>query len=121
MGVRRRQTCDSDADASQQGKRKAVADSADTGAEETKLETQQTSRSSVECGRCGRGERRDRLTSITLAVGESTIVFRCVPARVCDTCADEVVAASVARELERIAHLAIVNGVRHQIRQFPHF
>jgi YgiT-type zinc finger domain-containing protein len=69
------------------------------------------------CSRCG-GQRLETRITYTLERDDATIVFRDVPATVCDECGEEVLTASVAIELEQIAEAAIAAGVKHEVRQY---
>lgn len=70
------------------------------------------------CAFCPTGRRVPGETSVTLTRGDTTIVFRHVPAQVCDTCGEAYVDESIARELEAAAARAVDQGVTHQVSNY---
>ncbi|MGE3512576.1 MAG: type II toxin-antitoxin system MqsA family antitoxin [Vicinamibacterales bacterium] len=72
----------------------------------------------AECVLCGTGQRVPGTTTVTLTQGEAVIVFRDVPAEVCDTCGEGYVALDTAAELDRLARAAIEGGVRYAVREY---
>ncbi|MGH9350236.1 MAG: YgiT-type zinc finger protein [Vicinamibacterales bacterium] len=70
------------------------------------------------CVMCPDGRCVDGFTTITLERDEATIVFRRVPARVCDVCGAEDIGIDIAGELEQLANAAIAAGVKHEVRDY---
>ena len=70
----------------------------------------------MKCLVCRRADTRPGTTSITLARGEATIVFRDVPAQVCPDCGedyvDEIVAGTLLHAAEEMAAAGTQGGVR---------
>lgn len=57
-------------------------------------------------------------TTVTLSRGPSTIVFRAVPADVCEDCGEAFLRGTIFKELEQLAEAAIAAGVRHEVRDY---
>lgn len=57
-------------------------------------------------------------TTVTLEKGGTTVVFKKVPAYVCDTCGDYEVTEKVADQLLKRAQAAVKNGAEVEILQF---
>ena len=70
------------------------------------------------CPLCRTGNRSVGTTTITLSRDDSTIVFRHVPAKVCDTCGEASISAAVAQSLEQLAASEIAGGVRYEVRDY---
>jgi YgiT-type zinc finger domain-containing protein len=71
------------------------------------------------CPLCG-GIKRDGETTYSVDLGESVIVVRKVPARVCDVCGEEWIGDKVARTLESIIETAKKSGSQVEIVAFAH-
>jgi YgiT-type zinc finger domain-containing protein len=56
--------------------------------------------------------------TVTLERGESTIVFKGVPAQVCENCGEQYVDESVSSDLLKQAQAAVGNGVQVEVRSF---
>jgi YgiT-type zinc finger domain-containing protein len=70
------------------------------------------------CPLCRVGDRIAGTTTITLTRDDTTIVIRQVPAQVCATCGEASIDQEIALELEQLAELAIVSGVRYELRDY---
>ena len=56
--------------------------------------------------------------TVTLERGHATLVFKSVPASVCDNCGEQYVSEDITRRLLRDAEKAICDGVQVEIRGF---
>ena len=72
----------------------------------------------IPCGVCGSGHRKPGTTTITVDRGSLVLVFRHVPASVCDNCESAIVDVDVARELERQVAAAVAAGVTTDVRDY---
>ncbi|WP_456452504.1 type II toxin-antitoxin system MqsA family antitoxin [Hydrogenimonas sp.] len=72
----------------------------------------------MKCVICKHGETKPGKVSVTLERGEATIVFKDVPAKVCDNCGEKYIDEDVARELLAKAQELIENGTQVDIRKF---
>jgi YgiT-type zinc finger domain-containing protein len=67
---------------------------------------------------CKHGETKQGTTTITLEKGSSTIVFKEVPAQVCDNCGEKYIDKSTTKELLNKARNIVENGVEVDIRKY---
>ncbi|CAN5818537.1 hypothetical protein BH20PSE1_BH20PSE1_01670 [soil metagenome] len=72
----------------------------------------------MKCQICKHGETQPGKTSVTLERGRTTLVFREVPAEVCDNCGEAFHSEEVAASLLRQAEEAVKAGVEVDIRRF---
>ena len=72
----------------------------------------------MKCVICKHGETEPGHATVVFERGESTLVFREVPARVCPNCGEEYVEDEVAAELLKAAESAIQTGVRVEVREY---
>ncbi|MDD3598150.1 type II toxin-antitoxin system MqsA family antitoxin [Sulfuricurvum sp.] len=72
----------------------------------------------MKCVICKHGETQQGSTTVTLEKNGSTIVFKHVPAHVCDNCGEKYVDDTVTAELLKKAQEIIKNGVEVDIREF---
>lgn len=72
----------------------------------------------MKCPICKHGETHSGKTSVTLERGEATVVFRHVPADICDNCGEAFHSANVTEALLAQASAAIVAGVEVDVRKF---
>ena len=72
----------------------------------------------MKCGVCKVGETHPGTTTVTLERGDTTLIFKCVPAQVCGNCGEAYVDEEVSRRLIKIAEEAALSGVRIDIREF---
>ena len=72
----------------------------------------------MKCVICKHGETKNGTTTITLERGNSTIVFKDVPAQICDNCGEKYVHEKNTRILLKKANELIKNGTEVDIRKF---
>ena len=72
----------------------------------------------MKCVICKHGVTFDGFTTITLEKNSSTIVFKDVPALVCDNCGEKYLDDNISKELLDNANQIISNGVEVDIRTF---
>ena len=67
------------------------------------------------CLICKQGEARPGRATVTMQRGECTVIFKGVPADVCENCGEYYVNESVTKELLRRAEVAAQNGAEVEI------
>ncbi len=67
------------------------------------------------CLICKHGTTKPGHTTVTLQRGACTVIFKNVPADVCENCGEYYLGESVTRELERRAEVAVKNGAEVEI------
>lgn len=71
----------------------------------------------MKCIMCKHGDVVSGTATLTLERGKTTVVFKDVPARVCDNCGeeyiDDAVTANILKEAERIASQGAEVDIRH--------
>ena len=72
----------------------------------------------MKCMICKHGKTKDGITTITLEKGTSTIVFKGVPAKICDNCGESYVDSSITKELLAKARDIVKSGAEVDIRSF---
>lgn len=72
----------------------------------------------MKCVICKQGDTRDGVTTVTLQRGPTTIVFRGVPALICENCGEAYVGEGVTRQLLELAEDAARSGVEVEVRDF---
>jgi YgiT-type zinc finger domain-containing protein len=72
----------------------------------------------MQCVICKHGELHTGTTTVTLERDNVTLVFKDVPARVCENCGEAYVDAMVTRQLLNEADDAVNAGVEVDIRHF---
>ena len=72
----------------------------------------------MRCMICKKGETRPGEVTVTLQRGETTVIFKGVPADVCENCGEYYLDESVTRELERRAQIAVKNGAEVEILSY---
>ena len=73
----------------------------------------------MKCQICKKGETRSGNVTVTLERNGATVIFRNVPADICDTCGEEYINETITDELLKQAEAAVQNGVQVEIRQYP--
>jgi YgiT-type zinc finger domain-containing protein len=67
---------------------------------------------------CKHGETKKGTTTVTLEKDGSTIVFKEVPAQICDNCGEEYIDESTTKALLKKAREIAKNGVEVDIRKY---
>ena len=67
---------------------------------------------------CKHGETKQGITTVTLEKGSSTIIFKEVPAQICDNCGEKYIDDSTTKELLNKARKIVKNGVEVDIRKY---
>ena len=72
----------------------------------------------MKCVVCKTGDTRPGKTTVTLERGGSTLVFKGVPAEVCDNCGEAYLDESISGQLLRLTDEACRLGVKVDVREF---
>ncbi len=72
----------------------------------------------MKCVICKHGETIEGTATITLERGSSTIVFKDVPAKICDNCGEKYIDDKTTRGLLKKANELVKNGTEVDIRKF---
>ena len=72
----------------------------------------------MKCTICKHGETKLGITTITLEKGNSTIVFKEVPAQICDNCGEKYIDKATTKDLLNKAREIVKNGVEVDIRKY---
>jgi YgiT-type zinc finger domain-containing protein len=72
----------------------------------------------MKCVICKHGETKDGTATITLERGNSTIVFKDVPAQICNNCGEKYVDSKTTKNLLKKANELVKNGTEVDIRKF---
>ena len=74
----------------------------------------------MKCLICKHGETKPGTTTVTLEKGNATIVFKEVPAQVCDNCGEKYIDEAITKDLLNKAREIVKNGVMVDIRKYEH-
>lgn len=72
----------------------------------------------MECAICRHGTLENGSATVVLERGEATVIFKEVPARVCDNCGEEFVSAKINESLLRRAEEALNRGATLEMLRF---
>ena len=72
----------------------------------------------MKCVICKQGETRSGMTTVTLERGGVTLIFKHVPADVCENCGEAYVEENVSARLLQTAEEAARSGVLVDIREY---
>ncbi len=72
----------------------------------------------MKCVVCKHGETKKGNITVTLTRGNTTLVFRDVPADVCDNCGEEYVSDDTTKRLLNTANESVNAGVQVDVRQY---
>jgi YgiT-type zinc finger domain-containing protein len=72
----------------------------------------------MHCVICKNGQTKPGNVTVTLQRGETIIVFKEVPADVCNNCGEYYLSESVTDELFKRAELAVKNGALVEIQKY---
>jgi YgiT-type zinc finger domain-containing protein len=77
-----------------------------------------TEATTMKCVICRHGQTEPGRTTVTLTRGNTTVVFRDVPALICDNCGEEYVDEGTTARLLAIAEDAARSGVLFVVRDY---
>jgi len=69
----------------------------------------------VTCVFCKQGETKCGRATVTLQRGDCTVIFKGVPAEICENCGEYYVSETVSNDLLRRAEVAVKNGAEIEI------
>ncbi len=72
----------------------------------------------MKCVICKQGETRPGAVTVTLEREETTLVFKNVPAQVCENCGESYVDEATTEQLLTAAEAAVKAGVQVEVREF---
>ena len=72
----------------------------------------------MKCVICRHGETRQGMVTVTLQRGESTIIFKSVPAEVCENCGEYYLSESVTEKIFTRAEESVKNGAEVDFLRF---
>ena len=72
----------------------------------------------MRCVRCRDGNTSIGTTTVTLERDATTVVFRHVPAQVCENCGEAYIDVEVTRQLLHVIEEAAPGGVQVDVRQY---
>lgn len=72
----------------------------------------------MKCAICRNGETEEGTTTIVLERGNTTLVFKDVPAHVCENCGEEYLSEETNRDLLSRANDAVERGVDFEMLRF---
>lgn len=72
----------------------------------------------MKCPICKYGETRSGFATVTLERGNTTLVFKRVPAEICDNCGEEFVGEATSTRLFGLATEALEAGVQVDVREY---
>ena len=72
----------------------------------------------MKCVICKQGETRPGVATVALARGTLTMVFKAVPAQVCDNCGEEYLAEDVTTALLEAVDASARSGVEVEVREY---
>jgi len=72
----------------------------------------------MKCMICKHGETKEGTTTVTFEKKSSTIVFKEVPAHICDNCGEKYMDEATTKELLKKAREIVKNGVEIDIRKY---
>ena len=72
----------------------------------------------AQCPMCSAGTLQEGTTTLTMERGEATIVFKDVPAEVCDVCGEAFIDEDVSEDVYEQAEAAIEAGAQFDVRYY---
>ena len=72
----------------------------------------------MKCVICKHGSTKSGTVTVTLERGTTTLVFKNVPAQVCENCGEAYVDETTTDQLLSVAELAVKAGVQIEVREF---
>ena len=72
----------------------------------------------MKCHICNNGQTHSGLVTITLERGNVTLVYKAVPAQVCENCGEEFISSETTASLLQKAEAAVRAGVEVEVRAY---
>lgn len=72
----------------------------------------------MKCALCKQGETSPGEVTVTLQRGETTVIFKGVPADVCENCGEYYLSENIARQVTQRAEEAVKSGAEVEILRF---
>jgi YgiT-type zinc finger domain-containing protein len=72
----------------------------------------------MNCFICKQGQTQPGSVTVTLERGQTTIVFKHVPAHICDNCGEAYIDERTTDRLMKDAEIAVQTGVQVEVRSF---
>jgi YgiT-type zinc finger domain-containing protein len=72
----------------------------------------------MKCVICKNGKTVPRTTTVILNRGEATVIFKNVPADICENCGEYYLSTEVTREILAKAEDSMKNGVEVEVRKY---
>lgn len=72
----------------------------------------------MKCTICKQGETKPDQVTVTLQRGETTIIFKGVPADVCENCGEYYLSGKVAKQVMQRAEESVKSGAEVEILRF---
>lgn len=72
----------------------------------------------MKCVICKNGDTVESFTTVTLEKNNSTIIFKYVPAMVCDNCGEKYVDGNITKEILKNAKIIAESGVEIDVRNY---
>ena len=72
----------------------------------------------MKCVICRTGELNAGFATVTLERGETTLVFKNVPAQICENCGEEFISGETSDKLLKLAEEAFARGVSLEMLSF---
>ena len=72
----------------------------------------------MKCAICRNGQTEDGFTSVILEQNNTTLVFKRVPAKICDNCGEEYISSEVNKKLLSHARDEINCGITLELLEF---
>ena len=72
----------------------------------------------MKCPICKHGETENGYATVVLERNKTTLVFKQVPADICNNCGEEFINESVSAELFSLAKQAVEAGVQVDVREY---
>lgn len=72
----------------------------------------------MRCTLCKQGEARPGQVTVTLQRGETTVIFKGVPADVCENCGEYYLSQTIAKQVMQRAEESVKGGAEVEILRF---
>lgn len=72
----------------------------------------------MKCAICRNGETSNGLITVVLEKGHTTLVFKNVPAQVCENCGEEYLSSDTNNSLLKKAQEAVVRGIDFEMLRY---